>query len=135
MSAASATERRLGTRRHGGGGKIVVDGADAHIGSRLRERRVTLGMTQTELGKRLGISFQQLQKYEGGVNRLTASGLWRIAECLDVPISYFFDGLGSHERGEQDLDRSSLMLTRRIRKLDVHLRQTLSALIVAMTRE
>jgi transcriptional regulator with XRE-family HTH domain len=112
-----------------------VDQADAHIGSRLRERRVTLGMTQTELGKRLGISFQQLQKYEGGVNRLTASGLWRIAECLDVPVGYFFDGLGSPERGEQDLDRSSLMLTRRIRKLDIHLRQTLAALIVAMTRE
>jgi transcriptional regulator with XRE-family HTH domain len=68
------------------------DSHDAEIGRRVRVRRLALGMSQTELGKHLGITFQQVQKYEGGVNRIGSGRLQRIAEVLEVPITYFFEG-------------------------------------------
>jgi transcriptional regulator with XRE-family HTH domain len=108
------------------------DELDRHIGMRLRERRVALGMTQSELGDQLGVSFQQLQKYEGGVNSFSPWGLWRVANCLGVPVSYFFEGLEDHSAGEFDLDRSALILTRSIRKLSPKLRERLGALVAAL---
>ncbi len=72
---------------------------DAHVGSRVRLRRTLLGMSQEKLGDALGLTFQQVQKYERGVNRIGASRLFDLARVLDVPISFFFDdlpgGLGS----------------------------------------
>jgi len=65
---------------------------DRHVGARVRMRRLMLNMTQTELGERLGLTFQQVQKYEKGTNRIGASRLQHIAEILQVPISFFFDG-------------------------------------------
>jgi transcriptional regulator with XRE-family HTH domain len=64
---------------------------DVHVGSRIRFRRNMLGMSQEKLGESLGITFQQIQKYEKGTNRVGASRLQAIASILDVPVSFFFD--------------------------------------------
>ncbi len=66
---------------------------DIHVGKRVRHRRWLTGMTQQQLAEHVGIKFQQIQKYETGANRISASRLWNIAEALDVPISFFFEGL------------------------------------------
>lgn len=65
---------------------------DVHVGSRIRLRRTMLGITQEKLGEGLGITFQQVQKYEKGANRVGASRLQHIAELLDTPIPFFFEG-------------------------------------------
>lgn len=64
---------------------------DIHVGSRLKLRRTMVGMTQEKLGDQLGVTFQQVQKYEKGANRIGASRLQEIAHILSVPVSYFFD--------------------------------------------
>ena len=66
---------------------------DEHVGKRIRHRRWMVGMTQQQLADRVGIKFQQIQKYETGMNRVSASRLWDIAEALTVPVSFFFEGL------------------------------------------
>lgn len=66
---------------------------DVHVGSRIRLRRTLLGMSQERLGEALGLTFQQVQKYERGVNRVGASRLFDLSRVLDVPISFFFDDL------------------------------------------
>lgn len=66
---------------------------DVHVGKRIRHRRWLVGMTQQQLAESVGIKFQQIQKYETGMNRVSASRLWDIAHSLSVPISFFFEGL------------------------------------------
>ncbi len=66
---------------------------DVHVGARVRVRRTLLGMTQTNLGEALGLTFQQVQKYERGTNRISSSRLYDLARMLDVSIEYFFDEL------------------------------------------
>jgi len=66
---------------------------DVHVGKRIRHRRWISGTTQQQLAERVGIKFQQIQKYETGMNRVSASRLWDIAAVLDVPISFFFEGM------------------------------------------
>lgn len=66
---------------------------DVHVGSRIRLRRTLLGMSQERLGEALGLTFQQIQKYERGVNRVGASRLFDLSRVLDVPISFFFDDM------------------------------------------
>ena len=66
---------------------------DAHVGNRLRERRILLGMSQTRLGESLGLSFQQVQKYERGIDRISVGRLVHMSHVLDVPITYFFEDL------------------------------------------
>ncbi len=66
---------------------------DAHVGRRVRERRREIGMSQGKLGNALGISFQQVQKYEIGLNRVAAGRLWDIAKLLEVDVGYFFEGI------------------------------------------
>jgi transcriptional regulator with XRE-family HTH domain len=66
---------------------------DLHLGRRLRRRRRLLGLTQQQLAVQVGIRFQQIQKYECGANRISAARLWQLAEALETPISYFYDGL------------------------------------------
>ena len=66
---------------------------DIHVGKRIRHRRLLLKTTQQELSNQVGVKFQQMQKYETGKNRVSASRLWSIAEVLNVPVSFFFDGL------------------------------------------
>ena len=71
---------------------------DALVGGRIRARRTALGHSQTELGDAVGVKFQQIQKYESGANRVSASRLWAIAAALDVPVTYFFEGLEAQEQ-------------------------------------
>lgn len=92
---------------------------DVHVGKRVRHRRWMVGMTQQQLAERVGIKFQQIQKYETGMNRISASRLWDISEALDVPVGFFFDGLsGAAEEGRDDLpadilaDKEALELVR-----------------------
>lgn len=66
---------------------------DVHVGKKIRQRRWLSGMTQQQLAEQVGIKFQQIQKYETGANRVSASRLWDIADALQVPVSFFFDGL------------------------------------------
>jgi transcriptional regulator with XRE-family HTH domain len=66
---------------------------DLHVGKRVRMRRMMLGLSQTQLGDALGITFQQVQKYERGTNRISASRLQRTADVLQVPVPFFFEGL------------------------------------------
>ncbi|MGB0900528.1 helix-turn-helix domain-containing protein [Halocynthiibacter sp.] len=66
---------------------------DVHVGKRVRHRRWMVGMTQQQLAEKVGIKFQQIQKYETGMNRVSASRLWDISDALDVPVAYFFEGL------------------------------------------
>jgi transcriptional regulator with XRE-family HTH domain len=65
---------------------------DKHVGSRVRMRRMMLGMSQEKLGNNLGLTFQQVQKYEKGTNRIGASRLQQISQILQVPVSFFFEG-------------------------------------------
>ncbi len=66
---------------------------DVHVGARLRARRTLLGMNQTKLGDALGLTFQQVQKYEKGTNRISSSRLFRLTRALDVSIEYFFEDM------------------------------------------
>jgi transcriptional regulator with XRE-family HTH domain len=81
------------------GGQVAVlkkkkpNPIDRHVGARVRMRRLMLDMTQTQLGDKLGLTFQQVQKYEKGTNRIGASRLQHIAEVLQVPVSFFFEGV------------------------------------------
>ena len=98
---------------------------DVHVGKRVRHRRWMVGMTQQQLGDIVGIKFQQIQKYETGMNRSSASRLWDIAQALDVSISFFFEGFESEEvaaeaamaathdtRGDLLADKEALELVR-----------------------
>lgn len=72
---------------------------DIHVGKRVRQRRWLVGMTQQQLAALVGIKFQQIQKYETGANRISASRLWDIANALGCEVSSFFDGLRSGQEG------------------------------------
>lgn len=71
----------------------MIHSVDAHVGKCIRHRRWVKGKTQQKLAQAVGIRFQQIQKYETGQNRVSASRLWDIAHALDVPVSFFFEGL------------------------------------------
>src|SRR5450631_2191565 len=77
--------------------KKIPNPIDRHVGSRVRMRRVMLGMSQEKLGDALGLTFQQVQKYEKGTNRIGASRLQQISRTLDVPPAFFFEGAPSFE--------------------------------------
>ena len=71
----------------------MANAIDLHVGKRLRRRRRLLGLTQQQLAESIGIRFQQIQKYECGANRVTASRLYELSVALNVPVNYFFEGL------------------------------------------
>ena len=73
----------------------MANAIDLHVGKRLRRRRRLLGLTQQQLADSIGIRFQQIQKYECGANRVTASRLFELSSALNVPVNYFFEGLQS----------------------------------------
>ncbi|GJL91157.1 MAG: transcriptional regulator [Hyphococcus sp.] len=84
---------------------------DVHVGSRIKLRRMILGLSQESLGKALGLTFQQIQKYEKGVNRIGASRIFEMSQLLEVPVQFFYDDLGDSgwggasgfaESGERD---------------------------------
>ncbi|MBB3544823.1 MULTISPECIES: helix-turn-helix domain-containing protein [unclassified Rhizobium] len=113
---------------------------DAYVGDRVRQRRKLLGLSQVSLSESLGITFQQLQKYEKGVNRIGASRLQRISEVLGVPIGFFFEegndrGMGQHLSPHADevasfiASKEGLALTRAFIAIDdPNIRRTLLAL-------
>lgn len=68
---------------------------DRHVGRRVAEKRLSMGRNQSDLGRALGLTFQQIQKYEKGTNRVSASKLYDMARYFDVPVSYFFEGLNA----------------------------------------
>lgn len=68
---------------------------DIHVGSRIRQRRTLLGMSQQKLGESIGLTFQQIQKYERGTNRVGSSRVFQLSRILDVPVAYFFEEIGS----------------------------------------
>lgn len=82
---------------------------DVHVGKRIRQRRWLIGMTQQQLAEQVGIKFQQIQKYETGANRVSASRLWDIARTLDVQVAFFFEGLEGTEAVEAGASPSDLM--------------------------
>lgn len=69
---------------------------DIHVGQRLRLKRTILGKSQESIGKEIGVTFQQIQKYERGINRMGASRLYDFAKALGVPVAYFFEGFGDY---------------------------------------
>ena len=71
----------------------AADDIDAHVGSRVRLRRMTLNISQEQLGEALGLTFQQIQKYEKGQNRIGAGRLYKISQILSVPVEFFYEGL------------------------------------------
>ena len=81
---------------------IIKDGphpVDVHVGHRLRMRRTLLGMSQEKVAEALGLTFQQLQKYEKGANRISASRLSELTQILDVPVSFFFEEMPTNRKG------------------------------------
>lgn len=117
---------------------------DMHVGARVRLRRTMMGMSQEKLGEAVGLTFQQIQKYERGVNRMGASKLFEIGNALDVPVSFFFDDMPSAskpvakaEKGEGDLNasRESLELMRDYTQLPKSVRDQLRHLLRAMNNE
>ncbi len=86
---------------------ILVSAVDAHIGQRMQLRRVMLGMTQSDLAKRCGISFQQIQKYETAGNRIPASRLFDISQAMETSVAFFFMGLPGNFPPETKTNRST----------------------------
>lgn len=81
---------------------------DVHVGKRVRHRRWMVGMTQQQLAEKVGIKFQQIQKYETGMNRVSASRLWDISFALGVPVAFFFEGLSQSNSGDATADETTL---------------------------
>jgi transcriptional regulator with XRE-family HTH domain len=79
------------------------DPNDQHVGSRLRMRRMMMAMSQTDLGEAVGITFQQIQKYEKGTNRISASRLQQFSNLLEVPVPFFFEGLPNAGNGQDGM--------------------------------
>lgn len=80
-----------GSRKRGRRGSPESWSVDSHVGQRVRMRRTLLGLSQEKLGEAIGLTFQQVQKYERGSNRISAGTLYRLGQVLDVPVSFFFD--------------------------------------------
>ena len=80
----------------------MTNDIDLHVGKRLRRRRRLLGLTQQQLAESVGIRFQQIQKYECGANRVSASRLFELAEALDVPVQYFYEGLSQRDEAANE---------------------------------
>jgi transcriptional regulator with XRE-family HTH domain len=79
--------------------KKVPNPIDVHVGGRVRMRRMLIGMSQEKLGEQLGLTFQQVQKYEKGSNRISASRLYRMGEVLGVPVQFFYEELPEIKEG------------------------------------
>ena len=92
--AAGSLGRAQGSTRGSRGAKPGSNLIDAHVGKRIRLRRLLAGINQAELAQRMGITLQQVHRYECGVNRVGASRLFDLARLLDVPVAYFFDEMG-----------------------------------------
>ena len=109
---------------------------DLHIGRRLRARRRLLGYSQPQLADAVGVRFQQIQKYECGEDRISASRLWGLCRALNAPVGYFYEGLGSEHRRpaqscagfDEHAREDALDLIRFYRRLSGHSREALLGL-------
>ena len=119
----------------------MMRNTDVHIGRRLRQARLARGLSQDVLGKKLGITYQQVQKYESGVNRIGGSRLWDLCCLLEVPVGFFFEGLPGAEgtddaQGDQHaatLSRRCLTLAREIESIrDETIKMRIASLIRAI---
>lgn len=88
--------------------KKSPNSTDKHVGSRVRMQRMMLNMSQTELGNSIGLTFQQVQKYEKGTNRIGAGRLHQIARILKVPVSFFFEGSPREADAVSDIEQAAL---------------------------
>jgi transcriptional regulator with XRE-family HTH domain len=109
---------------------------DVRVGGRLRLRRTLLGMTQQELGRQIDLTFQQVQKYEKGTNRIGAGMLLRLGEILDVPVSFFFEAAAGGSRDDRQLmRRETLEVVRAYYAIsDPRARQRVLAVLRGMSR-
>ncbi len=107
---------------------------DVHVGGRVKARRTLIGMSQEELGKHVGLTFQQIQKYEKGMDRITASRLWQFSLILGQPISWFFEGIGERNRKGDGLlaKRETLKFVRYLSACDPDVQKHLAAMINAV---
>ena len=87
-----------------------ANAADHHVGARIRERRIMLGLSQQQLAQMIGVTYQQAHKYERGLNRISAGRLYEIAQVLGVPVSWFFDGLTRTEQPTEMTQRQRMCL-------------------------
>jgi transcriptional regulator with XRE-family HTH domain len=99
--ATSMTDSRASAKQ--------VQDVDRHVGARLRERRILLGLTQQELAALIGVTYQQAHKYEKGINRIAAGRLFTVAQALGVDVGYFFDGMDS-ERSFKPTPQQRMLL-------------------------
>jgi transcriptional regulator with XRE-family HTH domain len=115
----------------------MSDQIDVHLGKRLRRRRRLLGLTQEQLAQACGVRFQQIQKYECAANRMSAARLWQIAEVLEVPVGYFYEGFAragdgvngdevSDSRETKELIRAYYSLSERPRRRLLDLAKSLN---------
>lgn len=104
---------------------------DVHVGQRVRQRRWMLGMTQKQLGDKIGIRLQQVRRFEAATNRLSARGMWDIAKALEVPVAFFYEGLDGQApdvgemRGEILTDGEALELLHVYYKIPLNQRRSL----------
>lgn len=111
---------------------------DVHVGRRVRGQRAQQGLSQTAMADRLGLTFQQLQKYESGANRISASRLWQIAETLEMPVAWFFEGIregGDARDSETCTTRATLEILRSIRRCPKPVQDRLRALTRAIAED
>ncbi|MGE0409614.1 MAG: helix-turn-helix domain-containing protein [Amphiplicatus sp.] len=131
----------------------MANPVDLYVGQKMRQRRRLLGLTQQKLADEVNIRFQQIQKYESGANRISASRLWSLAKALDVPVAFFFEGLengaeiddadasngnnGHHAKTPADVfsSKETIDLVRAFYNLDEEPRRRLLDLAKAMSGE
>ena len=87
-----------------------ANAADRHVGARIRERRVMMGLSQQQLAKMIGVTYQQAHKYERGLNRISAGRLFEIGQVLGVPVSWFFEGLAPETATQEASPRQRMCL-------------------------
>lgn len=116
---------------------------DTFVGKQIRTRRMERGKSQSDLAGAIGVRFQQIQKYESGVNRVSASRLWAIADALATPIEYFFDGLddaigietATHKETDEIRDTRTISLVRDFRRLPETQKRAVLAIVKSMATE
>lgn len=113
-SETADTQPRVGEPRH------RMTDIDRYVGARIRDRRVMLGLSQQQIAALIGVTYQQTHKYERGINRISAGRLYEIAQALQVPVGYFFDGLEDPpgEGKPTERQRMCLELARNFAEID-----------------
>ncbi len=116
-------------------GKFGPRPVDVHVAGRVKARRMLIGMSQEELGSHVGLTLQQIQRYETGMNRIGASRLWQFSLILGQPISWFFEGIGERKRKGDGLlaTRETLKFVRYLSACDPDVQKHLAAMINAVT--